>query len=90
MEQHRKPQAVEIELAMFAHREWQEALKRGREAALKRGREAGLPPREYELLKLLVEKPDISSRDAGEALGITPGTVRALKSRIRRSLGDVA
>jgi DNA-binding CsgD family transcriptional regulator len=78
VEQHHKPPAVEIDLAMFAQRE--------RKAVLKRGREAGLPPREYELLALLVEKPNISSRYAGEALGITPGAVRALKPRIRRSL----
>jgi len=66
------------ELAVFAQRE--------REAVLKRGREAGLPPREYQLLKLLVDKPNISSRGAGNALGITPGAVRALKSKIYRTL----
>jgi DNA-binding CsgD family transcriptional regulator len=66
------------ELAVFAQRE--------REAVLKRGREAGLPPREYQLLKLLVDKPNISSREAGNALGITPGAVRALKSKIYRTL----
>ena len=79
VEQRHKPPAVETELPMFAQRE--------REAVLKRGREAGLPPREYELLKLLVEKPNISSREAGEALGITPGAVRALKSKIYRTPG---
>jgi DNA-binding CsgD family transcriptional regulator len=67
------------DLVAFAQRE--------REAVLKRGREAGLPPREYELLKLLVDKPNTSSREAGEALNITPGAVRALKSRIYRTLG---
>jgi DNA-binding CsgD family transcriptional regulator len=53
---------------------------------LKLGREVGLPPREYELLKLLVDKPNMSSGEAGKALGITPGAVRALKSRIYKTL----
>jgi DNA-binding CsgD family transcriptional regulator len=60
-----------------------------RETLLKRGKDAGLPPREYELLKLLVEKPKMSSREAGQRLGIFPGAVRALKSRIKNTL-DVA
>jgi DNA-binding CsgD family transcriptional regulator len=67
----------ETELATFAVRE----------ALLKRGREAGLPPREYELLKLLVEKPKISSREAGQRLGLSAGAVRTLKVRINRTLG---
>jgi len=79
IEQRHKPPAVESDLAIFTQRE--------REAVLKRGRDAGLPPREYELLELLVEKPNISSREAGEALGITPGAVRALKSKIYRTPG---
>jgi DNA-binding CsgD family transcriptional regulator len=70
---------TETELGEFADRE--EKLR-----LLKRGRDVGLPPREYELLKLLVEKPNISSREAGNALGITPGAVRALKSKIYRTL----
>jgi DNA-binding CsgD family transcriptional regulator len=60
-----------------------------RETLLKRGKDAGLPPREYELLNLLVEKPKMSSREAGQRLGISPGAVRALKSRIKKIL-DVA
>jgi DNA-binding CsgD family transcriptional regulator len=67
------------ELAGFADREVKLRI-------LKRGREVGLPPREYELLKLLVEKPNMSSGEAGKALGITPGAVRALKSRIYKTL----
>jgi DNA-binding CsgD family transcriptional regulator len=69
----------ETDLGEFADRENSLRL-------LKLGREGGLPPREYELLKLFAEKPNISSREAGEALGITPGAVRALKSRIRNTL----
>ena len=74
-----KPTSEAHELAAFADRE--EKLR-----LLKRGREVGLPPREYELLKLLVEKPNMSSGEAGKALGITPGAVRALKSRIYKTL----
>jgi DNA-binding CsgD family transcriptional regulator len=74
-----KPSSEAKELAAFADRE--EKLR-----LLKRGREVGLPPREYELLKLLVEKPNMSSGEAGKALGITPGAVRALKSRIYKTL----
>ena len=74
-----KPTSEAHELAAFADRE--EKLR-----LLKRGREAGLPPREYELLKLLVENPNMSSGEAGKALGITPGAVRALKSRIYKTL----
>jgi DNA-binding CsgD family transcriptional regulator len=68
------------DLAEFADRETREAL-------LKRGKDAGLPPKEYELFKLLVEKPGISSREAAHKLGITAGAVRTLKSRINRTLG---
>jgi DNA-binding CsgD family transcriptional regulator len=74
-----KPTSEAHELARFADREVKLRL-------LKRGREVGLPPREYELLKLLVEKPNMSSGEAGKALGITPGAVRALKSRIYKTL----
>jgi DNA-binding CsgD family transcriptional regulator len=74
-----KPTSEAHELARFADREVKLRL-------LKRGREVGLPPREYELLKLLVEDLNISSREAGKALGITPGAVRALKSRIYKTL----
>jgi DNA-binding CsgD family transcriptional regulator len=74
-----KPTSEAHELAGFADRE--EKLR-----LLKRGREVGLPPREYELLKLLVEKPNMSSGEAGKALGITPGAVRTLKSRIYKTL----
>jgi DNA-binding CsgD family transcriptional regulator len=74
-----KPTSEAHELAGFADREVKLRL-------LKCGREVGLPPREYELLKLLVEKPNTSSGEAGKALGITPGAVRALKSRIYKKL----
>ena len=74
-----KPTSEAHELAGFADREVKLRL-------LKRGREVGLPPREYELLKLLVENPNMSSGEAGKALGITPGAVRALKSRIYKTL----
>ena len=76
-----KPTSEAQELAGFVDRE--EKLR-----LLKPGREVGLPPREYELLKLLVEKPNMSSSEAGKALGITPGAVRALKSRIYKTLKD--
>jgi hypothetical protein len=71
------PPAEEIELAIFAERE----------ALLKRGRDAGLPPREYELFKLYVEEPKISSREAGQRLGLSAGAVRTLKARIKKTLG---
>jgi DNA-binding CsgD family transcriptional regulator len=74
-----KPTSEAHELAGFVDQEVKLRL-------LKRGREVGLPPREYELLIILVEKPNISSREAGKALGITPGAVRALKSRIYKTL----
>jgi DNA-binding CsgD family transcriptional regulator len=74
-----KPTSEAHELVAFADREVKLRL-------LKHGREVGLPPREYELLKLLVEKPNILSGDAGKALGITPGAIRALKSRIYKTL----
>lgn len=70
------PPAKEDELAAFA----------AREKLLKRGRDAGLPPREYELLKLFVENPDMSYREAAKRLGIAVGTVGALKSRINKTL----
>jgi DNA-binding CsgD family transcriptional regulator len=88
IEQRQTPQAAEDELATFA--DWERRLKRdrkAREGLLKRGREAGLPPREYELLKLLVEKPKISSSEAGQRLGLSPGAVRTLKKRIKDTLG---
>jgi DNA-binding CsgD family transcriptional regulator len=77
IEQHQTPRPEAFELATFADRE----------RILKRGRQAGLPPREYELLKLLVEKPKISSREAGQRLGLSPGAVRTLKARINKTLG---
>jgi DNA-binding CsgD family transcriptional regulator len=70
------PVAEEDELAAFA----------AREKLLKRGRDSGLPPREYELLKLFVENPNMSYREAAKRLGITVGTVGALKSRINKTL----
>lgn len=74
IEQRHKPQAVEMDLEVFAERE---ALlieqhdkpraveidlaafsQREREAVLKRGREAGLPAREYELFALVMGDPE--------------------------------
>jgi RNA polymerase sigma factor (sigma-70 family) len=70
------PPPEEIELAAFA----------ARERLLKQGRDAGLPPREYELFKLFVEDPDMPYREAAQRLGISVGTVGALKSRIKKTL----
>jgi DNA-binding CsgD family transcriptional regulator len=72
-----KPQ--ELEFATFAERE--------REALLRRGREAGLPPREYEYLKLLAESPRISYSEAARELKIAKGTAKKLKHNIMKSLG---
>jgi DNA-binding CsgD family transcriptional regulator len=67
------------ELATFA----------AREAALKKSRLAGLTPREHELFKFFLENPGAKNAEAARELGVAEGTVRSLKSRIKRTL-DVA
>src|SRR5215207_753832 len=78
IEQPQTPHVEEAELAMFAHAE--------REALLKRGRDAGLPPSEYELLKLLAANPKIPNREAADRLGKSVGTVKKLKHNIKKTL----
>jgi DNA-binding CsgD family transcriptional regulator len=79
IEQPQSPHVEEAELAMFANDE--------REALLRRGRDAGLPPSEYELLKLLAAKPKIPNREATDKLGKSVGTVKKLKHNIKKTLG---
>jgi DNA-binding CsgD family transcriptional regulator len=79
IEQPQSPHVEEAELAMFANDE--------REALLRRGRDAGLPPSEYELLKLLAAKPKIPNREAADKLGKSVGTVKKLKHNIKKTLG---
>jgi len=79
IEQPQTPHVEEAELAMFAHAE--------REALLKRGRDAGLPPSEYELLKLLAANPKIRNCEAADRLGKSVGTVKKLKHNIKKTLG---
>jgi DNA-binding CsgD family transcriptional regulator len=79
IEQPQTPHVEEAELAMFAHDE--------REALLKRGRDAGLPPSEYELLKVLAANPKIPNREAADKLGKSVGTVKKLKHNIKKTLG---
>jgi DNA-binding CsgD family transcriptional regulator len=79
IEQPQTPHVEEAELAMFAHAE--------QEALLKRGRDAGLPPSEYELLKLLAANPRIRNREAADRLGKSVGTVKKLKHNIKKTLG---
>jgi DNA-binding CsgD family transcriptional regulator len=57
-----------------------------REAALKKARDAGLTPRELELFTFFVENPKARNTEAARALGIAEGTVRSLKSRIKKAL----
>ena len=75
----RKVEPPELEYARFAEREV-------REAALKRGRDARLPLREMEIFRLFVENPAIKNREVADRLGISVGTVKQLKSRIKRTL----
>lgn len=79
IEQPQTPHVEEAELAMFAHAE-REAL------LLKLGRDAGLPPGEYELLKLLAANPKIPNREAADRLGKSVGTVKKLKHNIKKTL----
>jgi len=77
IERNQTPRVEEFELATFAERE----------ALLIRGREAGLPPSEYQLLKLLVANPKITSSEAAVKLGKSVGTVKKLKYNIKKTLG---
>ena len=70
------PTPPETELTTFA----------AREAALKKARDAGLTPREVELFTFFVENPKAKNVEAARALGIAEGTVRSLKSRIKKTL----
>jgi DNA-binding CsgD family transcriptional regulator len=71
-----QPKSPEHELARFAERE----------ALLRRGREVGLPPREYEYLKLLAANPRISYSEAARELKIAKGTAKKFKHNIMKSL----
>lgn len=68
---------LELELARFADRE----------AVLRIARDAGLPPRELEIYRLFIDNPGIKNREVAERLDVSVGTVKQLKSRIKRSLG---
>ena len=64
-----------------------------REAFLKRGREAGLPPREYELLRLVMRDPQrffrndkLNHREVAREMDLAVGTIKSLWARIRKSL----
>jgi len=74
-----QPKSPEHELARFAERE--------REALLRRGKEIGLPPREYQYLKLWAQNPRISYSEAARELKIAKGTAKKLKHNIMKSLG---
>jgi DNA-binding CsgD family transcriptional regulator len=76
IEKHEAPRSPESELTTFA----------AREAALKIARTAGLTPRERELFKFFVENPKAKNGEAARALGIAEGTVRSLKSKIKKAL----
>lgn len=72
----RKTESPELEFASFAERE----------ALLRLGREAGLPPKEYQYLKLLAANPKISYREAARKLKISEGAAKSLKHRIKKTL----
>jgi DNA-binding CsgD family transcriptional regulator len=71
-----EPESPEHEFATFFERE----------ALLRLGREAGLPPREYEYLKLWVANPRISYSEAASELKISKGAVKTLKHRVMNTL----
>jgi DNA-binding CsgD family transcriptional regulator len=75
-DEEQKTKPPELEFVTFAERE----------ALLRRGREAGLPPKEYQYLKLLAANPRISYSDAARKLEISIGTAKSLKHRIKRTL----
>lgn len=64
------------ELATFA----------ARETAIKKARLAGLTSREHELFRFLLENPGAKNAEAARVLGVAEGTVRSLKSRIKKAL----
>lgn len=73
----------DVELAAWADRE----------KLLRRGREAGLTPREYELFELFIRDPErymrngkLKHAEAAKKLGVATGTVKALWSRVRKTL----
>jgi DNA-binding CsgD family transcriptional regulator len=68
---------VEVELEAFVDRE----------KVLKQLKDAGLPPREYELARLLIENPGMTNREAAQYMKIAEGTVKSLRSRIKKTLG---
>lgn len=70
-------ESPELQFATFAERE----------ALLRQGREAGLPPREFEYLKLLAANPRISYREAARELGISEGTAKKFKHNIKKTFG---
>lgn len=74
----RKAESPELEFAGFAERE--------AEALLKRGRADGLPPREYQYLKLWAQNPRISYSEAARELKISEGAVKTLKHRVMNTL----
>jgi DNA-binding CsgD family transcriptional regulator len=74
----RQEASSEQEFARFAERE----------ALLKRGREVGLPPREYQYLKLWAQNPKISYREAARELKVSEGTVKKFKYNIMKSLSS--
>jgi hypothetical protein len=57
-----------------------------REALLRLGREAGLPPREYQYLKLWAANPRISYSEAASQLKISKGAVKRLKHNVMNTL----
>ena len=106
IEQRHKPRAVEIDLAAFAEREALLIEQRDkpqavefklptpaeREAVLKWGREAGLPPREYELLALVMGDPErflrngkLNHSEAAQEMDRAVGTIKSLWSRIKKT-----
>jgi hypothetical protein len=83
LERRQSPPAEEIELAMFADRE----------VLLKRAREAGLPPREYELFRLVMGDPErflrngkLNHLEAAHEMGLVVGTIKSFWSRIKNTL----
>ena len=83
LERCHKAPPEEIEFAEFAKRE----------ALLKQGREIGLPPREYELLRLVMGNPKrfftnyrLNHREVAREMDLAVGTIKSLWSRIRKSL----
>jgi hypothetical protein len=83
IEQRRRPPTEVEELAAFADRE----------ALLKTGRELGLPPREYELFRLVFSEPErflrngkLNHAEAAREMRVATGTVKSLWARIRKTL----